>query len=179
MQTEDLIKRLKSLKLYGMADAITVLAEQAAPAFQKALPLLMSLLDAEESERLVRSISYQMKVAKFPSYRDLVGFEFAQSMVDEALIKSLHRCEFMADAQNVVLVGGPGTGKTHLSTAIAVQAIQHHHYRIRFFSSIELVNMLELEKQAGKQGRLANRLLYADLVILDELGYLRKHQPFG
>lgn len=179
MQTEELIKRLKSLKLYGMADAITVLAEQASPAYQKALPLLMSLLDAEESERLVRSISYQMKVAKFPSYRDLVGFEFAQSMVDEALIKSLHRCEFMADAQNVVLVGGPGTGKTHLSTAIAVQAIQHHHYRIRFFSSIELVNMLELEKQAGKQGRLANRLLYADLVILDELGYLPFSQSGG
>ena len=71
-----------------------------------------------------------------------------------------------------MLVGGPGTGKTHLATAIAVQAIQHHHLRVRFFSTVELVNTLEQEKLQGKQGRLANRLLYTDLVILDELGYL-------
>ena len=78
----------------------------------------------------------------------------------------------MEEAQCVVFVGGPGTGKTHLATAIAVQAIQHHHKRIRFLSTIELVNLLEQEKQIGKQGRMANRLIHTDLVILDELGYL-------
>jgi len=59
-----------------------------------------------------------------------------------------------------------------LATAIAIQAIQQHHYRALFFSSIELVNLLEQEKHASKEGRLANRLLYTDLVILDELGFL-------
>lgn len=172
MQTEALMAKFKSLKLFGMADAIANLAEQSSPAYKQALPILETLLNAEEAERDVRSINYQMKVAKFPSYRDLTGFDFTQSVVDEALIKSLHQCEFIEDAQNVVLVGGPGTGKTHLATAIAVQAIQQHRYRVRFFSCIELVNTLEQEKQAGKQGRLANRLIYADLVILDELGYL-------
>ena len=72
-----------------------------------------------------------------------------QSIADEALVRSLHRCEFMDDAQNIVRVGGLGTGKTHLATAIAVQAIQHHRYRERFLSTIELVNALEQEKQAG------------------------------
>ena len=71
-----------------------------------------------------------------------------------------------------MLIGGPGTGKTHLATAIGIQAIEHHLKRVRFFSTIELVNTLELEKAAGKQGQLAFRLMYVDLVVLDELGYL-------
>jgi len=70
-------------------------------------------------------------------------------------------------------------GKTHLATAIGVQAIQHHRLRVRFLSTIELVNQLEQEKQAGKPGRIANRLMHADLVVLDELGYLPFSQSGG
>jgi DNA replication protein DnaC len=179
MTADAMITTLKSLKLFGMADTIGNLAEQGAPAYRQAIPILETLLKAEVAEREVRSINYQMKVARFPAYRDLAGFDFAQSSVDEALIHSLHRCEFLEDAQNVVFVGGPGTGKTHLATAIAVQAIQHHHYRVRFLSTIELVNQLEQEKQAGKAGRIANRFVHTDLVILDELGYLPFSQAGG
>jgi len=78
-----------------------------------------------------------------------------------------------------VLIGGPGTGKTHIATAIGVQAIVHHHRRVRFLSTIELVNALEQEKLNGRQGRLANHLIHADLVILDELGYLPFSQAGG
>ena len=95
------------------------------------------------------------------------------------LIKSLHRYEFLEEAQNVVLVDGPDTGKTHLATAIGVQALQQHRYWVRFLSTIELVNALELEKQMGKPERLANRLMHRDLVILDELGYLLFSQAGG
>jgi DNA replication protein DnaC len=179
MNAESMITTLKSLKLFGMADTVGTMATQASPAYQQAVPILETLLKAEVAEREVRSINYQMKAARFPAYRDLAGFDFTQSAVDEALIKSLHRCEFLDDAQNVVFVGGPGTGKTHLATAIAVQAIQHHHYRVRFLPTIELVNQLEQEKLAGKQGRLANRLIHTDLVIMDELGYLPFSQAGG
>jgi DNA replication protein DnaC len=84
----------------------------------------------------------------------------------------LHRCEFIDPADNVVLVGGPGTGKTHIATAFGIQAIEHHHKRVRFFSTVELVNALDQEKAQGRAGQIANRLLHSDLVILDELGYL-------
>lgn len=179
MKAEAMITTLKSLKLHGMADALMNLSEQASPAYQQALPILDILLKAESSERDVRSIQYQMTVAKFPTYRDLASFDFQQSAVDESLVRSLHRCQFLEDTQNVVLVGGPGTGKTHLATAIGVQAIQHHRLRVRFLSTIELVNALEQEKAAGQHGRIANRLIHADLVILDELGYLPFSQAGG
>lgn len=170
---------LRTLKLFGMAQSIEELAQQDAPAFNNALPILDSLIKAEVAERDVRSINYQMKIARFPVYRDLVGFDFAQSLVSEATIRQLHRGSFMEQAQNIVLIGGPGTGKTHLATAIGVQAVMHLGKRVRFFSTVDLVNALEQEKQAGKQGQIAHRLMFADLVILDELGYLPFSQTGG
>ena len=163
---------LRELKMHGMAQAVTELAEQGAPAFEAAQPILSQLLKAESAEREVRSVAYQLKVARFPTYRDLAGFDFSHSEVNEALVRQLHRCEFLENANNVVLVGGPGTGKTHIATALGVQAIEHHHRRVRFLSTVELVNALEEEKANSKSGQLAHRLAYADLVILDELGYL-------
>jgi DNA replication protein DnaC len=163
---------LRSLKMYGMAQAVTDLIEQGAPAFEGAVPILSQLLKAEIAEREVRSIAYHMKAARFPAYKDLAGFDFAASEVNEATVRQLHRCEFLEGAHNVVLIGGPGTGKTHLATALGVQAVEHHRKKVRFFSTVELVNTLEQEKAKGKAGQIAESLLRADLVILDELGYL-------
>ncbi len=140
--------------------------------FEAAIPILSQLLKAETAEREVRSTAYQLKTARFPAYRDLNGFDFASSEINEALARQLHRCDFLDDANNIVLVGGPGTGKTHIATAIGVQAIEYHHKRVRFFSTVELVNALEQEKAQGRSGQIANRLAHSDLVILDELGYL-------
>jgi DNA replication protein DnaC len=92
--------------------------------------------------------------------------------VDQKQVEELHTCEFLAAAHNVVLIGGPGTGKTHLASAIGIEAVQKYGRRVRFFTTIELVNALEQEKAQGKPGQLAHRLMYTDLVILDELGYL-------
>jgi DNA replication protein DnaC len=163
---------LRGLKMYGMAQAVGDLMEQGSPAFEAAVPIISQLLKAETAEREVRSVAYQIKAARFPAYKDLTGFDFTSSEVNEALMRQLHRCEFINNADNVVLVGGPGTGKTHLATALGVQAVEHHRKKVRFFSTVELVNALEKEKAQGKAGQIAERLVRNDLVILDELGYL-------
>ena len=163
---------LRALKMYGMAQAVSDLTEQGAPAFDTAVPILSQLLKAELAEREVRSVAYQIKAARFPAYKDLTGFDFTSSEVAEALVRQLHAGEFMAGAHNVVLIGGPGTGKTHIAIALGVQAVEHHRKKVRFFATVDLVNALEQEKTMNKAGQMADRLSKLDLVILDELGYL-------
>ena len=163
---------LRALKMYGMAQAVSDLTEQGAPAFDTAVPILSQLLKAELAERAVRSVAYQIKAARFPAYKDLTGFDFTSSEVSEAMVRQLNAGEFMAGAHNVVLIGGPGTGKTHIATALGVQAVEHHRKKVRFFATVDLVNALEQEKALNKAGQMADRLSKLDLVILDELGYL-------
>jgi DNA replication protein DnaC len=177
MQRDEIVKRLKALKLHGMAGAFVDALQQQAGAAPE--DLFGSLLDAEFAERDVRSMAYQMKAARFPAFRDLSGFDFKESSVNESLVRTLHRCEFLETCHNVVLVGGPGTGKTHLATALGIEALRAHRKRVRFFSTIELVNQLEQEKASGCAGSIAHRLMYADMVILDELGYLPFSQAGG
>ena len=178
MSTE-IVTRLKALKLHGMAANWPEVAAHCRHAALEPEALLTQLLDAEGAERTVRSIAYQMTAARVPAHRDLAGFDFAAATVDEALVRQLHSTTFTEAAHNVVLIGGPGTGKTHLATAIGIEAIQRHGKRVRFFSTVELVNALEAEKAIGKAGQMAHRLMYVDLVILDELGYLPFSQSGG
>jgi len=178
MSTE-IVSRLKALKLHGMAANWPELAAHCRHAALEPEALLTQLLDAEAAERTARSIAYQMTAARFPAHRDLTGFDFGAAAVDQALVRQLHTTAFTEAAHNVVLIGGPGTGKTHLASAIGIEAIRAYGKRVRFFSTVELVNALEAEKAIGKSGQLAHRLTYVDLVILDELGYLPFSQSGG
>ena len=174
-----IVVMLRGLKMYGMAQAVGDLIEQGAPAFTSAIPILSQLLKAEMAEREVRSIAYQIKAARFPAYKDLAGFDFASSEVNEAMVRQLHAGAFIDGADNIVLIGGPGTGKTHIASALGIQAVEHHRKKVRFFSTVDLVNALEQEKAAGKSGRLAEKLLRHDLIVIDELGYLPFSQSGG
>jgi len=176
----DLMVELKQLRLHGMALAWSDLVEQGTNAgLDTSRWLLEHLLQAELTDRSMRSVSHQMHAAKFPVHRDLAGFDFSVSPVDRKLIHQLAELTFTEQAHNAVLVGGPGTGKTHLATAIAVSGITRHGKRVRFYSTVDLVNALEQEKAHGRAGRIAASLLRMDLVILDELGYLPFSQAGG
>jgi DNA replication protein DnaC len=176
----DIQAELKGLRLHGMASAWADLLEQGANSDLAASRWLIEhLLQAEEVNRHMRSIAHQTKVARFPVHRDLAGFDFEASSVDKALILKLADLSFTEGAQNAVLIGGPGTGKTHLATALGISGLTHHGKRVRFYSTIDLVNALEQEKAQGKAGRIALSLMRMDLVILDELGYLPFSQAGG
>lgn len=176
----DVAAELKELRLYGMANVWEEIAAQGeASGLQSSRWLIEHLLAAEHTDRAMRSISYQLHAAKFPVHRDLAGFEFEQSKVDRQLIDDLSDLSFTTAAHNVVFIGGTGTGKTHLATALGVSGITRNSKRVRFYSTVDLVNLLEQEKAAGKAGRLAYSLMRMDLVILDELGYLPFSQAGG
>jgi DNA replication protein DnaC len=159
-----LIKSLKDLKLYGMAESLPELLKSA-PSKEA---FLSALTEAEAADRKTRSIRYQLSVAKFPLLKELDQFEFSHSPLNEEKVKSLHQGQFIADKRNVILVGGTGTGKTHLAIALASHAVKNGH-RARFYSVVSLVNQLEA---IGKADPLANRLSFVDVIVLDELGYL-------
>jgi DNA replication protein DnaC len=176
----DVLVELKALRLHGMAGAWADLVEQGGNAgIESSRWLIEHLLQAEGTDRSMRSVSHQMKAAKFPVHRDMAGFDFEVSSVDRKLVTTLATTAFTDDAHNVVLVGGPGTGKTHLATAIGVAGITRHGKRVRFYSTVDLVNALEQEKAQGRAGRIATSLLRLDLVVLDELGYLPFSQAGG
>ena len=176
----DVQLELKALRLNGMAAAWADLTAQGGDStLNSSRWLIEHLLQAEDVDRHMRSIAHQMKAARFPMHRDMAGFDFEASQVDPALIQKLADLSFTEDAQNVVLIGGPGTGKTHLATALGICGLTRHGKRVRFYSTVDLVNALEQEKAQGKAGRIALSLMRMDLVILDELGYLPFSQAGG
>ena len=168
----DHLSRLKSLQLFGMAIAWRELQAEAPRNKTLSLEaLLLRLLDGEQADRQARSLRYQLKAARFPIHRDLTGFDWGETPLDGARIQELAKGHYLETAHNLILVGGTGTGKTHLAIALGVAAI-HHGKRIRFYNAVDLVNLLEREKAQGKAGNLAKQLTQIDAVILDELGYL-------
>ena len=175
----DVLNEFKALRLHGMAATWADILETDGPSsvtVQHALGVLTRMLEAEQTDRAMRSISHQMSQARFPAHRDLAGFDFVSARVDRLLIDALSSLEFTEAAHNVVLIGGPGTGKTHLATALGIEGITRHNKRVRFTSTVDLVNAL---KAQGKAGRIAGSFSRLDMLILDELGYLPFSQAGG
>jgi DNA replication protein DnaC len=176
----DRYAQLKALQLHGMAAAWQEWRVEFAAQQKPVMPemWLDRLIAAEQSDRHARSLNYQLHAAKLPHHRDLIDFDWAESLLEKAHIEQLATSSFMDQANNLIFVGGTGTGKTHVASALAVSAI-HQGKRVRFYNAVDLVNQLEKEKQLSKAGYLAKRLIQMDAVIIDELGYLPFPQSGG
>ncbi len=167
----DYATHLKALQLYGMATAWNELQAEKPKQAHRPEVWMERLITAEQTDRQLKSLRYQLKSARFPIHRDLTGIDWTETPLSQAVVEQLASAAFMETAHNLILVGGTGTGKSHLATAIGVAAI-HHGKRVRFFNAVDLVNQLEREKTMGRVGYLAKQLCLVDAVILDELGYL-------
>ncbi len=166
------------LKLYGMKAAYDEIMATAVKRQHEPQRIVGDLLSAEISEKQARSIKYQMTIARLPLAKEIDEFDFASTPVNETLVRELASGGFLQHQRNLVLIGGTGTGKTHLAVGIA-RACVRSGARGRFFNVVDLVNKLDAEARADRQGRMADLLCRLDFLILDELGYLPFAQTGG
>src|SRR5258705_10481595 len=166
------------LKLYGMRASFDEIAGKGLARRDEIYPLIASLIRAERTHRQARSISYRIGGAKFPVLKDIDTFTFADTPIDEGQVRELANGTFLDAKRNAIFIGGTGTGKTHLCIALA-SAVIPTRARGPFFNLVDLVNQLEQEKAAGRSGRLSEKLLRYDVIVIDELGYLPFSQSGG
>jgi DNA replication protein DnaC len=178
MERTEIIAAMGGLKLFGMRAAYDEIVATAVKRQHEPQRVIGDLLAAELAEKQARSIKYQITVAKLPLAKEIEDFAFAETPVNETLVRDLAGGSFLLQQRNLVLVGGTGTGKTHLAVGIARACIRGGA-RGRFFNVVDLVNKLEAEARSGRQGRLADHLARLDFVVLDELGYLPFAQAGG
>src|SRR5215210_3794702 len=172
MDRPAIVELMVALKLAGRRAAYDEVITKAVKRQHPIEQVIGELLAAQLADVRARSTAYRMGNAKFPIMKALAEFDFAGSPVNEGLVRELYEGHFLATSRNAVLIGGTGTGKTHLAIAIGANCVRAQEARVRFFNTVDLVNRLEAEARAGKAGQIAAQLSRAKLVILDELGYL-------
>ena len=178
MERHEILSMLDELKLAGIKSAFDEVMRNGLKRQHAVQQIVGDLLAAEIAEKQARSIRYQITSARLPLAKEITEFDFSGTPINEGLVRDMAGGGFLDDKRNAVLVGGTGTGKTHLAVAIARSCIRAGR-RARFTTVIDLVNRLEDEARAGKAGRLAEQLMRLDLLVLDELGYLPFAQSGG
>lgn len=171
MVREAIFAHLRDLKLPGMLAVYDEVLEEGRRSRSTADKTLLRLLAAELAERRARRHNYRLGQARFPSFKELDSFDFSATPINEAQVRHLHEGHFANKHGNILLVGGSGTGKTHLALSLGMALIRLEK-SVRFYNIVDLANELEREKQSGKSGGIVRSMLRQDCIILDELGYL-------
>ena len=177
MQRHEYIEALTQLKLSAMAEHWDDIVTDGIRRKRSTADILERLIQSELTHRRIRSIEYKIKTARFAQHKTLADFQFEQSIVNEEYIRMLLENEYIEQKRNMILIGGPGTGKSHLATALGIHAATEG-FRVRYFNVLDLVNSLEKDRDSGED-KMAGQLSRCDMLILDELGYLPFSQKGG
>jgi len=163
---------LKALKLPTMLREYTKTARRCAETNTDHAGFLLQLTEQELIDRERRAAERRLKAAKFPSSKTLESFDFAaQASLNKTLVVELMRCVYLDHRENILLVGSPGTGKTHLATALGIEAC-HRGKKVRFWRTTELITQMMEARDERTLSRIKGQLAKLDLLILDELGYV-------
>jgi len=178
VERSEILEMMGTLQLSGMRAAYDEILSTGIKRQHGIEKVIGALLKAEISAKQARSINYQMGIARLPLAKELTDLTFKGTPINGALIEQLATGAFLEDKRNVVLIGGTGTGKSHIAIGITRSIIRAGR-KARFFNAVDLVNKLEAEMKLGRSGRIADRLMRVDLLVLDELGYLPFAQSGG
>lgn len=162
---------LERLKLKRVAELLDPIAEQSTKESLSYIEFLDRLLEAESSSRAERRLLAKTRLAHFPFHKTLADFDFSfQPSIDRKQIQELATLRFLAHGENVIFLGPPGVGKTHLAVALGMEAVAHGH-NVYFISVPELLDELATDVQMNCLGERLNKLRVPTLLILDEMGY--------
>jgi DNA replication protein DnaC len=178
MERSEILEMLTTLQLAGMRATYDEIVSTGIKRQHGIERVIGALLRAEIAAKQARSINYQMGIAKLPLAKELADLELGATPINAELIEQLAGGDFLDSQRNLVLIGGTGTGKSHIAIGLARSIIRSGR-KARFFNAVDLVNRLESEAKLGNHGRIADGLARVDLLILDELGYLPFAQSGG
>ena len=171
-QLERMQEHLQRLRLFKSRERLEALLQDASAKEWSYADFLDAVLSEEVASKTAKHITMRTSLARFPFVKTLEAFDFSyQPALDKKQLQALGTCRFVETGENVILLGPPGVGKTHLAVALGLKAIQHG-YRVLFTTAAALISTLS---RAASEGRLEDKLkVYTvpRLLILDELGYL-------
>lgn len=172
METNLIDDYLKTLSLHRISEIYKPESQKAAKAKLGYQDYLLRLLEEEVLSKIERSINRKMQIAAFPQIKRLEEFDFSyQPKINEKLIRELGNLDFLTDAKNVLFLGPPGVGKTHLAIALGIKAVEARK-RVFFYSAERLTEELASSEVSGQLNHKLETMSRLDLLIIDELGYL-------
>lgn len=171
MQHEQIQGLLKTLRFNGMLSQYNELIEVGELQKLTAMECMQRFLEVEVAYRQTRSLLYRLELARLPQIKSLDNFDESNTPIQQEQLTSLLQCQFISQKQNLLLVGGSGTGKTHIALALAHAALQKE-YRVKFYRFTDLARGLLQAKEHRYEAGFMNRLQHFHMLVIDELGYL-------